>query len=74
MSEVLLVTLLLELYPESAQIKDRFWQALPLHFCVHKDRADHVDLDLIRIVYETYPEATSITDGANFLPIHRAGI
>lgn len=68
-----LVQLLLNLYPEGAKIKDRFWQALPLHFCAHRDRDDLIDIRVVEIVLDAYPEATTITDGAHFLPIHRAG-
>jgi hypothetical protein len=63
----------LELYPEGAKVKDRFWQALPLHFCVHRDRDDLIDFRVVEIVLSAYPEATAVTDGAHFLPIHRAG-
>lgn len=69
-----IVELLLKLYPEGATIKDKFWQALPLHFLVHRDSSDFVDINVIKLVLSYYPLAVTIKDGANFLPIHRAGI
>lgn len=63
----------MKLYPEGATIKDQFWQALPLHFLVHRDTNDFVDINVIKLVLSAYPLAVTIKDGANFLPIHRAG-
>ena len=69
----ILVELLLQLYPEGATIKDKFWQALPLHFLVHRDSDDLIDINVIQLVLSANPLAVTIRDGANFLPIHRAG-
>lgn len=71
---IFLVELLLKLYPEGASIKDKFWQALPLHFLVHREIDDFIDINVIKLVLSYYPTAVTIKDGANFLPIHRAGL
>lgn len=71
---IFLVELLLQLYPEGASIKDKFWQALPLHFLVHREIDDFIDINIIKLVLSYYPAAVAIKDGANFLPIHRAGL
>jgi hypothetical protein len=68
-----IVALLLKHYPIGAATKDPFWQAYPLHFCVHRDEDDVIDEDIIHMIVEAYPNAMLSLDGAGFLPIHRAG-
>jgi len=68
-----IVRLLLQYFEDAASVSDRFWGALPLHYCVHRDPDTTAGLrELVRLIVDAFPEGVMCRDGAGFLPIHRA--
>jgi len=61
---------LVELYPESVSKADRFGD-LPLH---HVCRFPFVPLEVVKFLYERYPEAIRIKGSCERLPLHTADV
>lgn len=66
------ITTLLELYPQAAQVADGTDGSLPLHRIVENERKIHWNTDGPRDLYRAYPLAARIADINGRLPLHRA--
>lgn len=66
------ITTLLELYPQAAQVADGTDGSLPLHRIVENERKVHWNFDGPRDLYRAYPLAARIADANGRLPLHRA--
>jgi ankyrin repeat protein len=66
------ITTLLELYPQAAQVADGIDGSLPLHRIVENERKVHWNFDGPRDLYRAYPLAARIADANGRLPLHRA--
>jgi len=66
------ITTLLELYPQAAQVADGIDGSLPLHRIVENERKVHWNYDGPRDLYRAYPLAARIADANGRLPLHRA--
>lgn len=70
-SKVVLKRLLL-FYPEAVKMKNPGDESLPLHYLCENESKQHWVHDGIRDVYDSYPEAVTITDVDGRTPLHRA--
>ena len=66
------ITTLLQLYPQAAQVADGIDGSLPLHRIVENERKVHWNFDGARDLYRAYPLAARIADANGRLPLHRA--
>ena len=66
------ITSLLQLYPQAAQVADGIDGSLPLHRIVENERKVHWNFDGPRDLYRAYPLAARIADANGRLPLHRA--
>ena len=66
------ITTLLQLYPQAAQVADGIDGSLPLHRIVENERKVHWNFDGPRDLYRAYPLAARIADANGQLPLHRA--
>jgi hypothetical protein len=66
------ITSLLQLYPQAAQVADGIDGSLPLHRIVENERKVHWNFDGARDLYRAYPLAARIADANGRLPLHRA--
>ena len=65
----LIVTMLLEAYPDAVKEKDEMGGRLPLHYAC-KEGVAHAGV--VELLIEAYPPGLSVTDASNALPLHLA--
>lgn len=66
------ITSLLKLFPEAAQLPDAVHGSLPLHRIVENPHKQHWTFDGISPLYMMYPHAVQCRDNIGRLPLHRA--